>query len=143
MIVIPSTRQYASNNIRKYRKAAGLTLEELGQKLQPPVTFSTVQKLEKSQMGLTLDYIVQISQVLNIELAALVDDRVDDACPEELHTALSVRQAQLLSDTNKLEVPLRPDLSVYVTGLPLDLTIFEARKLANIISAFAVDDTSS
>jgi len=45
---------------------------------------------------------------------------------------------QILTITNDLysvPIPLRPDLTVYIQGLPFDLTDPEARKLAAVVMA--------
>jgi hypothetical protein len=39
-----------------------------------------------------------------------------------------------------LPIALRPDLTIQIAGLPFDLTIAEAKKLANIILAHALPD---
>ena len=67
------SRKYAPNRIRELRKAAGLTMEELGAQMRDPVTLNTIAKLETSVMGLTLDYMVQIAEVLRAQPADLLE----------------------------------------------------------------------
>lgn len=57
-------RTYAPNRIKMLRKAAGLTLEELGGRMQHDLTASTVAKLENSRMALSADYLVEIAGIL-------------------------------------------------------------------------------
>jgi hypothetical protein len=40
-----------------------------------------------------------------------------------------------------IPIPLRADLTVHVQGLPFDLTSREAKKIANVILAMALDDS--
>jgi hypothetical protein len=41
---------------------------------------------------------------------------------------------------NILPIPIRPDLTVKIQGLPFDLTISEATKIANVIKAMASEE---
>ena len=59
-------RIYAENQIRAIRKAKGLTMQELGLQMDPPVAIATIAKLELRQMALSLDYIMQISRILEV-----------------------------------------------------------------------------
>mgnify|MGYP006275309033 CR=1 FL=1 len=43
------------------------------------------------------------------------------------------------SSTNILPIPIRPDLTVRVQGLPFDLTQAEARRIANVVMAMAIE----
>lgn len=65
-------RSYAPNRIRELRIAKGLSLEELGARMRSELTASTVFKLENSKMGLTLDYLNEISDVLGIPVNEVV-----------------------------------------------------------------------
>lgn len=44
-----------------------------------------------------------------------------------------------LPNVNQLPIPLRQNLTVRVFGLPYDLTAAEAKKIANIILAHAIE----
>jgi hypothetical protein len=39
-----------------------------------------------------------------------------------------------------LPIPIRADLTVYIQGLPFDLTTGEARKIAGVVTAMAISD---
>jgi hypothetical protein len=52
-----------------------------------------------------------------------------DASPRPSHVPLA--------SSSILPVPLRTDLTVHIQGLPFDLTMIEAKKLANVIMAMA------
>lgn len=41
---------------------------------------------------------------------------------------------------NILPIPIRPDLTIKIQGLPFDLTAVEANKIANVIKAMAAGD---
>jgi 3-dehydroquinate dehydratase II len=70
-------RQYAENHIRAFRKAAGLSMEELAARMNPEVTLATVAKLETRQMGLTLDYIIDIARIFEVPPQAIVTGPLD------------------------------------------------------------------
>lgn len=42
-----------------------------------------------------------------------------------------------MASSNILPIPLRPDLTVFIQGLPFDITAQEARKIANVVLAMA------
>lgn len=65
-------RTYATNGIKMARKRAGLSQEELGKRMPSDLTGSTVAKLETGRMALSLDYILEIADVLKIHPAYLV-----------------------------------------------------------------------
>jgi hypothetical protein len=44
-----------------------------------------------------------------------------------------------LSQTHSLPIPLRSDLTVFVHGVPFDLSKAEAKRIANVIMAMAVE----
>lgn len=65
---------YAPNRIRQIRQSQGLTLEELSGMLDNEATPSTVAKLERSQISLTLDRIVDFARALNVPPMAIIDE---------------------------------------------------------------------
>lgn len=46
-----------------------------------------------------------------------------------------------LPGVNLVPIPLRADLTVRLEGIPFDLTMIEARRIANVVIALAVPDT--
>ena len=44
------------------------------------------------------------------------------------------------SAVNIIPIPIRPDLTIKIQGLPFDLTTAEANKIANVIKAMASED---
>lgn len=52
-----------------------------------------------------------------------------DASPRPVHSAVA--------SSNILPIPLRVDLTVFIQGLPFDLTAQEARKISNVVLAMA------
>lgn len=71
--------------------------------------------------------------------------RRNDSSPscgtEEQQALEQIKLSTLQQPPDLLPIPLRADLVVYVQNLPLDLSEGEAKKIANIIQAFAGDDT--
>ena len=45
-----------------------------------------------------------------------------------------------VASSNILPIPLRADLTVFIQGLPFDLTAYEARKISNVVLAMAPSD---
>ncbi|HWW27643.1 MAG TPA: hypothetical protein VNZ85_17295 [Caulobacter sp.] len=43
-----------------------------------------------------------------------------------------------MASSNILPIPIRADLTIYIQGLPFDLTETEARKIAGVVSAMAI-----
>jgi len=68
------SREYAPNNIRKIRKAKGLSMEELGARMPSGLTMSFIGKLENGKAALSLDYIQEIAEVLQVPAAALFSE---------------------------------------------------------------------
>ena len=100
-------------------------METLAQSMTPSVAMNTIAKLERSEMGLTLDYMIQVAKVLCVSVCSLV--------PGD-HREATANSAGL---RNALVVPLRSDLQVEVLNLPFDLTASEGKRLANVVAGFA------
>jgi hypothetical protein len=59
----------------------------------------------------------------------------DDAARSETGQANAIEAPP--AAVNILPIPIRPDLTVKIQGLPFDLTMSEANKIANVIKAMA------
>lgn len=105
-----------------------MTMSELGEQLAPPVTLATIAKLETSQMGLTLDYMIQIAKILKVSVC----DLVDDVGPE--------RMVENRKSADPLSVPLRSGVTAEISNLPFDLTASEARRLANVVIGYSISN---
>lgn len=68
------SRKYANNFIRDARKSRNLSMEELGAAMPSELTMSTISKLEKGHMALSLDYIREIAEVLHVSPIDLISD---------------------------------------------------------------------
>ena len=60
------------NSIRTVRRAKGLTLEEVGQRCDPPTTAQTIGRLETGTRTLSLGWMNRIAKALGVEAAELV-----------------------------------------------------------------------
>ena len=60
------------NNIRELRVAKGLTMRELGDRMD--VHYTTIAKIERSQRKLTADWIMKFSAALEVEATKISDD---------------------------------------------------------------------
>lgn len=65
------------------------------------------------------------------------DEEKATAAAEPVQTIGSSKQPTILPSNSIMPIQLRPDLTVYIQGLPFDLSAHEARKLANVILALA------
>lgn len=67
-------RTYAPNNLKKIRKARGVTLDELAARMVPESTASTIAKLENRVMGFTLDYVLSAARALGVQPSEIVEE---------------------------------------------------------------------
>lgn len=68
-----SRKPTAENRVRQVRKAKGLSMEELGAKMVPPVHFTTIAKIERSQRRLTSEMLSAIAEALDVDPRELID----------------------------------------------------------------------
>jgi transcriptional regulator with XRE-family HTH domain len=59
-------------NIKRLRERRGLSRPQLGARLDPPTSGQQIEKLEKGQRALTVDWIERIAIALDVDPAALV-----------------------------------------------------------------------
>lgn len=59
-------------NIESLRRARGLSRAQLGQRLSPQTSRQQIEKLEKGERPLTVDWIERIAVALDVDPAALV-----------------------------------------------------------------------
>jgi repressor LexA len=62
----------ASNNVRALRKAAGLTLAQLAERMDPPADIGGLQKIETGLRNLTLDWMQRIAAALGVPPESLI-----------------------------------------------------------------------
>lgn len=65
------------HRLRELRQAAGLTLEQVAERVsvpgEPPVHFTTIAKLERSQRAISLDWIVRLAGIYQVRPGDLLD----------------------------------------------------------------------
>ncbi|WP_194920612.1 LexA family transcriptional regulator [Novosphingobium sp. NBM11] len=125
-----TARIYAPNRIAEFRKALGWTQEELA--LRVDTTPGTIYKLERRQMGLTVDYLMPISRALGVspwDLLLAGSSNVRGVPEIGIIAAGNWREAVQMSD-DVLMVPahLRGDnlFALRFTGDSMDLVTFGA-----------------
>jgi repressor LexA len=96
-----------TNKVRQVRKAKGLTMEQLGERvgelLGRPVHFTTIAKIERSKRGLSGEMLSLISQALDVSPAELV---------EQMPQTIAVRMVPLIGTIaagNWREAVLQPE----------------------------------
>jgi transcriptional regulator with XRE-family HTH domain len=87
-----------ANNIRSYRKRAGLTLEELAGRIG--MTDGNLSKLERGQIGYTQAALESIARELRCKVAELVSDEPPLSRLEE--TLLSIARALSPDEQDRL-----------------------------------------
>ncbi|MEZ0169511.1 helix-turn-helix domain-containing protein [Microvirga sp. TS319] len=65
-----SIRDVLARNIRKYRKAAGLSQEELAHRAEIDRTY--ISSIERSVYGATIDVVDRLAKALGVEAADLL-----------------------------------------------------------------------
>ena len=78
--------------IREVRKAKGLTLDEVGQRCDPPTTAQTIGRLETGTRTVSVGWLNRIAQALGVDAADLVDH--PDRAEMEVVAVLGTHGAQ-------------------------------------------------
>lgn len=69
------------NNIKALRTARDWSMEALAQRLAPPTTASTINKLEKGQRKLTEQWLRKLSTALECPVDAIIGDTTPSSVP--------------------------------------------------------------
>jgi len=89
-----------SNNIEKFRKERGWSMEQLAEACDPPTTASQINKLEKSQRQMDVEWVGRLCKALRARPHALVPGLASLYPPDIV--ALMDRIAHLDSEERKL-----------------------------------------
>lgn len=92
--------KYAENRISKIMSAKGLKLEDVAERAG--VHFTTVEKLSKGKMGLTLDYMLKVAPALGVDICELIRAPEPKWAPSEA-TILELLAAAMLVDEDDHE----------------------------------------
>lgn len=65
------------DKIKYYRLEKKLTQEGLGSRLDPPVTKSFISKLESENTKPSLEMLLKIAEILEVEVGDLLDNKVE------------------------------------------------------------------
>jgi repressor LexA len=79
----PMQGKYGPNNIRRIRKAQGVTLEDIVALLDDGTTAATLSKLELGQIALTINRLRDLARALRVPIGELLsdEDNVGPAVP--------------------------------------------------------------
>ena len=91
------------NSIRAVRRAKGLTLEEVGQRCDPPTTAQTIGRLETGTRQLTVPWIEKLAVALQVEPRELIAQEGDTAIA--VAAQLTAEGAQPLSEPLQIHAP--------------------------------------
>lgn len=119
-------QQYTPGSIQTYKSRVGAAIDDFRAYLANPLGFRSSSKQR---------------QRTRPPKEGVVASVVGSASGVSAATAVSQTMANVPVPTgaNILPVPLRPDLTIQIAGLPFDLTPAEAKKIANIILAHAAE----
>jgi hypothetical protein len=117
-------QQYTPGSIQTYKSRVGSAIDDFRAYLANPLGFRSSSKPRQRSRP---------------PKEAVVMSSVGKAHGTSTVTAVAqpVSSASLPSGPNILPIPLRPELTIQIAGLPFDLTPAEAKKIANIILAHA------
>ncbi len=115
-------RSYTPASLKTYKSRTRSAIEDFSRYIDNPLAFKPgVQKREKRAEG--------NGNRTNQSKPAVTQNQ---APSQERHAAPPSVSSTILP------IPLRADLTVYIQGLPFDLSAAEARKLASVIQAMAL-----
>jgi len=117
-------KKYTPGSLYTYQVRLKGALEDFSKYLENPLAFRTVTMQRDRR-----------SKPKDERMASSIGEKAPSA---HLETA-SARQSNPTVSSTIMPIQLRPDLVVHIQGLPFDLTQAEARKLANVITALAMD----
>lgn len=116
---------YTPDSLRTYRSRTKSAIEDFARYLENPLAFRPgVQKRDRKVSG---------NGTRENRVHALKASDLATGSPDLGRPTLAPAAASSI-----LPIPLRADLTIYVQGLPYDLTQAEARKVAGVIQAMAM-----
>lgn len=119
-------KSYTPDSLRTYRSRTKSAIEDFSRYLDNPLAFKPgVQKRDKR------------TEANGGKSASPPKPTAQQPQAQSAQERIAVAPAA--SDTI-LPIPLRADLTVYIQGLPFDLTAAEARKLAAVVQAMALGE---
>lgn len=118
-------KEYTPDSLRTYKSRTKSAINDFSRYVENPLAFKpNVQKRDSRP---------EQSNEKN-------QKRPDDAKGVQSPSAQERPAIVPAASSNILPIPLRADLTVYIQGLPFDLTVGEAKKLAGVIQAMAMAD---
>jgi hypothetical protein len=120
-------QQYTPGSIKTYKSRVSSAIEDFSAYLANPLSFRISSKPRQRSRS---------------PKEAVVVSGAGAAAGISAATAVTqpVVSSPLPTGANILPVPLRPELTIQIAGLPFDLTPAEAKKIANIILAHAIEN---
>lgn len=105
-------------NMKALREAAGLSRPQLAALCDPPTNYQQIEKLEKGQRRLTIEWVERISKALSVDPEMLVIGKSEFALAEPI-------AKEAASALIALATGAHPDQSTAETVAPLLKTLFE------------------
>ncbi|MCW1430336.1 hypothetical protein [Novosphingobium sp. JCM 18896] len=119
-------KKYTPQSLTTYKSRVKAAIDDFDSYSANPLAFRpSIQSKERAKTKIS-------KQSVSLKVA-------DDA--EVIRPETSPRPAHSpLVSSNILPIPLRADLTIFIQGLPFDLTVQEARKISNVVLAMAPYD---
>lgn len=114
---------YSPGSLKTYKSRVGASLDDFRSYVSNPMAFRPNIKTRQTTKKASTDSIG-------------ASDRSTSA--EEPRRAQTSSAPSSIGGPEILPIPLRPDLTVRIQGLPYDLSAQEAKKIANVIQAMAM-----
>jgi hypothetical protein len=112
-------KQYTPQSLTTYKSRLRSALKDFQSYLSNPLAFRpSVQSRERP--------------------ASKVAKNVSESIKIESRAEPSKSHSPPIAAVNIVPIPIRPDLTIYIQGLPFDLSEAEARKIAAVVSAMAL-----
>jgi GH25 family lysozyme M1 (1,4-beta-N-acetylmuramidase) len=119
-------KKYTPQSLTTYKSRVKAAIDDFTAYSTNPLAFRpSVQSRERSKTK-------NGKQVSSSKAPDVAEPAKNDTNPRPVHSAVA--------SSNILPIPLRADLTVFIQGLPFDLTPQEARKISNVVLAMAPHD---
>jgi hypothetical protein len=116
-------KDYTPQSLRTYKSRVRSALDDFSSYVENPLAFKpSLQTRERKPNPIKTS-------------SSVAGNASDDSVPDVLRPSIPVVAGPMASSI--LPIPIRADLTIYIQGLPYDLTPSEAKKIASVIQAMA------
>jgi transcriptional regulator with XRE-family HTH domain len=107
-----------ADNIRSLREAKGLSRPQLGLRCVPPTSSQQIERLEKGERRLTVDWIERIAKALNVDPSELISDKSEQfAMTPEVANEIALELARIVLQGGEPSPAILADLGQVLLAL--------------------------